>query len=172
MKCFTALKGKPQARSAKGTHPCSGAGGPMSMLLLGVAALGFLVPWPAGALGAQKKAASASSVAKPHTAKSGKTPLKTASAEAGEAARGKKLYDSFGCYECHGHMAEGSVATGPRLAPDPVPFSFFVQQLRHPINQMPPYTDKVVSAQDLKDIYAFLKSVPPPPKVQNIPGMQ
>jgi hypothetical protein len=34
---------------------------------------------------------------------------------------------------------------------------------------MPLYTAKVVSDQDLTDIYAFLKSVPPPKAVADIP---
>jgi hypothetical protein len=34
---------------------------------------------------------------------------------------------------------------------------------------MPPYTSKVVSDQDVADIYAFLKSLPPAPSAKNIP---
>jgi cytochrome c1 len=34
---------------------------------------------------------------------------------------------------------------------------------------MPPYTAKVVSDQDLADIYAFLQSVKQPPPVKDIP---
>jgi len=34
---------------------------------------------------------------------------------------------------------------------------------------MPPYTVKVLSDADLADIYAFVKSVSPPPKVDSVP---
>jgi cytochrome c1 len=34
---------------------------------------------------------------------------------------------------------------------------------------MPPYTEKVVSGQEFADIYAFLKSLPEPPKAKSIP---
>jgi hypothetical protein len=34
---------------------------------------------------------------------------------------------------------------------------------------MPPYTSKVVSDQDAADIYAYLKSIPMPPKGKDIP---
>jgi hypothetical protein len=34
---------------------------------------------------------------------------------------------------------------------------------------MPPYTTKVVSGQQLADIYAFLQTVPKPPDVSTIP---
>jgi hypothetical protein len=34
---------------------------------------------------------------------------------------------------------------------------------------MPPYTAKVVSDQELADMYAFLQSLPHPPSVESIP---
>jgi cytochrome c1 len=34
---------------------------------------------------------------------------------------------------------------------------------------MPPYTEKTVSDQELADIYAYLKSLPEPPKAKDIP---
>ena len=55
-------------------------------------------------------------------------------------------------------------ACGARLAPRPIAFTAFVNYVRHPTNQMPPYTAKVVSDQELADIYAFLLSIPPPAK--------
>jgi len=38
-----------------------------------------------------------------------------------------------------------------------------VSYVRKPTREMPPYTDKVVSDQELADIYAFLQSRPRPP---------
>lgn len=86
---------------------------------------------------------------------------------AGSAARGKKLFVSYGCYECHGRAAQGGV--GPRLGPDPLPLSFIEKYVRHPTASMPPYTEKTVSDQDLAAIYAYLKSLPEPPKEKDIP---
>jgi hypothetical protein len=37
---------------------------------------------------------------------------------------------------------------------------------------MPPYTSKVVTEADLADIYAFLKTIPQPPSVKDIPLLQ
>jgi hypothetical protein len=34
---------------------------------------------------------------------------------------------------------------------------------------MPPYTEKVLSAQDMADIYAFVRARPRPPAVSAIP---
>jgi mono/diheme cytochrome c family protein len=88
---------------------------------------------------------------------------------AGNAEEGKKLYDSYGCYQCHGREAQGSSATGPRLGPRPIAFTAFSQYVRRPTGQMPPYTAKVVSDADMTNIYAFVQTRPTPPAVQSIP---
>ena len=91
-------------------------------------------------------------------------------APAGNAENGKKLFAGFGCYECHGYVAQGGGA-GPRLAPRPIAFAAFSKYLRRPTGQMPPYTNKVVSDKDLADIYAFLQSIPEPPPARSIPQL-
>ena len=95
------------------------------------------------------------------------TPPSPAAAPAGNAETGKKLYASYGCYQCHGHEAQGSSATGPRLGPRPIAFAAFSRYVRQPTGQMPPYTVKVVSDADLTNIYAFVSSRPAP--AANIP---
>lgn len=96
---------------------------------------------------------------------------KPPAAPKGNAENGKKLFTSYGCYQCHGYEAQGSVA-GPRLGPRPIAFAAFSRYLRQPTGQMPPYTAKVVSDAELADIYAFLQSRPEPPDVENIPLLQ
>src|SRR6202166_4276543 len=96
---------------------------------------------------------------------------KTSDAPAGNAENGKRLFNKDGCYQCHGREGQGSVMTGPRIAPDPVPFDFLTRYVRKPTGEMPPYTAKVVSDQELADIYAFLQSRPHPPAAKNIPGL-
>src|ERR1700676_2400003 len=88
---------------------------------------------------------------------------KPSDAQSANAENGKRLFVKDGCYECHGREGQGSSMTGPRLAPNPIPFEALVAYVRKPIREMPPYTDKVVSDQDLADIYAFLRSRPRPP---------
>ena len=91
---------------------------------------------------------------------------------AGNSQNGKKLFTSYGCFECHGHQAEGTSVGGPRLGPNPILFSAFVRYIRHPTGQMPPFTIKVTSDADLADIYAFLQSLPQPPKANSIPALK
>jgi ubiquinol-cytochrome c reductase cytochrome c subunit len=89
-------------------------------------------------------------------------------APAGNADKGKQLFHNYGCWSCHGMEGQGGVA-GPRIGPNPPVFAGFVAYVRKPVNQMPPFTDKVVSDADLADIYAFLQSRPQPKPVREIP---
>jgi len=84
----------------------------------------------------------------------------SSAAPAGNAETGKKLYVSYGCYQCHGYEAQGSNATGPRLGPRPIAFTAFSRYVRQPTGQMPPYTTKVVSDADMANIYAFVAARP------------
>lgn len=89
---------------------------------------------------------------------------------AGRVDAGAMLYRKTGCYQCHSNEGQGG-AQGPRLGPDPIPFTRFLQYVRRPSGDMPPYTEKVLSDQDLADIYAFLQARPRPPAVNSIPQL-
>ena len=95
-------------------------------------------------------------------------PQQNATAPAGDAANGRKLFVSFGCYECHGYEAQGGSA-GPRLAPRPIPYAQLMKYVRHPTGEMPPFTEKTVKDAELTDIYAFLRAQPPAADVDKIP---
>jgi mono/diheme cytochrome c family protein len=109
--------------------------------------------------------ASALTAQTPGTATTGGTA--TAAAPTGNAQNGKKIFDAYGCYQCHGREAQGGV--GPRLGPRPLSWTAFSRYVRQPTDQMPPYTAKVVSDQELADIYAFLVGIPAPPAAKGIP---
>jgi mono/diheme cytochrome c family protein len=91
-----------------------------------------------------------------------------AAAPRGNVENGKKLFNTIGCYQCHNYAANGGQA-GPRLAPRPIPFPAFTKAIREPRAEMPPYTAKVATDQDLADIYAYLLTIPAPPAVNTIP---
>jgi mono/diheme cytochrome c family protein len=92
-----------------------------------------------------------------------------ASAPAGNTDHGKTLYRETGCYQCHGLAGQGAIMTGPRVSRTELPFEGFLGQLRHPVNQMPPYEAAVVSDRDAADIYAYLRQMPAPPEANSIP---
>ena len=87
----------------------------------------------------------------------------------GNAEHGKTLYRETGCYQCHGLAGQGAIMTGPRVSRTELPLDAFVNQLRHPANQMPPYEAAIVSDRDAADIYAYLKQMPAPPDANSIP---
>ena len=92
----------------------------------------------------------------------------TAAAPAGNAENGKLLFVKYGCAECHGREGQGAPISGPRIAPGPLPFAGFARYVRAPRLQMPPYTAKVVSDQELADIHAYLRARPRPPAVDAV----
>ena len=86
------------------------------------------------------------------------------------AQNGRRLFMSYGCYECHGNEGQGSTQTAAsRIGPMQIPFGPFVAYIRQPSRQMPPYSEKAVSDGDLADIYAFLLSRPQSASAKSIP---
>ena len=88
---------------------------------------------------------------------------------AGSAERGQKIFMNQMCFNCHGTVGQGGGVAGPKIAPAPVPWSFFSQQVRRPRAEMPPYTDKNLPEQDLADVYAYLSSIKVGPTAKDIP---
>ena len=112
--------------------------------------------------------AAASALGAQTTAPAPSAPSAAAAAPKGDVVKGKTLFESYGCYQCHNLAAQGGSA-GPRLAPRPIAFAAFSKYVRQPAADMPPYTVKVVSDQELADIYAFLMAIPQPPPIDSIP---
>jgi mono/diheme cytochrome c family protein len=80
----------------------------------------------------------------------------------GNAENGKRLFMRDGCYECHGNLGQGANGYGTRIAPDPISMQGIRNYIRNP-------SGKIVPDQDVADIYAYLKSVPRPVDIKNIP---
>ena len=95
------------------------------------------------------------------------TGASAAAAPAGNVDNGKKLYNTVGCWQCHGYSGQGGA--GSKIAPDPMPFPAFTRYVRAPKGQMPPYSAKVLKDSDLADIHAFLRSLPQPRPAREIP---
>lgn len=81
---------------------------------------------------------------------------------------GKAVYMKNGCWQCHGQQGQGGAA-GPRLGPRPMPLAAFRAYVRKPLNDMPPYSEKVLPDGDIADIHAFLTALPAPPDLKAIP---
>jgi mono/diheme cytochrome c family protein len=82
----------------------------------------------------------------------------------GDAAHGRRLYLSTGCFECHGRNGQGGAFNGPApvLAHTELGFEAFKEQLRQPASDMPAYSEQVMSDQDVADLLAFARALPGP----------
>ncbi len=90
---------------------------------------------------------------------------------AGSPDKGKVAFVKHGCFQCHGTVGQGSVATssGRVLYDTALPLEAFISFVRTTNRNMPPYSEKILSNQDLEDMYAYLESLPKPPDPKTIP---
>ena len=87
----------------------------------------------------------------------------------GDATSGAKLFVDRACWQCHGLAAQGGGIAGPRLAGRVQVWAAFAAYVRRPTEVMIPFTAKVLPDQELADIFAWLRSLPPPPAVESLP---
>ena len=86
----------------------------------------------------------------------------------GDVVNGRKLFLADGCYQCHGYAGQGGRA-GARIGPPVLNAAGVIRYVRRPTGQMPAFTDKVISDQQLTDIYAYLKTFPAATPAKDIP---
>ena len=88
-------------------------------------------------------------------------PARAQDAPKGDAANGQRVYLADGCFTCHGRAGQGGAYNGPApvLAKTAMPFEGFKMQIRNPSNDMPAYSETVVSDKEAADIYAFLQTL-------------
>ena len=96
--------------------------------------------------------------------------LQTAQAPAptGNANAGNALYTKHTCYFCHGTAGQGGVA-GARVAVVAGNAQGFIRYVRRPSGQMPAYSEKILSDQELTDIFAYVRSLPAAKAVKDVP---
>jgi ubiquinol-cytochrome c reductase cytochrome c subunit len=86
----------------------------------------------------------------------------------GNAENGKRLFTKEGCYYCHGTVGQGG-RDGARIGATSLNLQGFTRYVRAPAGAMPAFTDKLLSDQQLSDIYAYLKSLPAAKAPKDIP---
>ena len=79
----------------------------------------------------------------------------------GDAANGKRAYLAVGCFTCHGRSGQGGAMNypAPALAQTTLRLEAFRVLVRVGPNEMPAYSENVLSDKDLADIHAFLRSL-------------
>ena len=99
--------------------------------------------------------------------------LPGAPGQKGDVENGKKFFLQS-CFQCHGLQGQGGAAApigayGARFAPPRIALEAVRAYIRHPGGMMPPYTAKVLSDSEIDDIYAYLKTLPMPRSLKDIP---
>ena len=100
----------------------------------------------------------------------------------GDAANGKQLYYTHGCYGCHGYNGETGVrdlvATSSPLIADEVTFRMYLRLRADqapvlPVTRMPNYPAEVLSDAQVRDIYAFVRALRlNAPAVKDVPTLR
>jgi len=85
------------------------------------------------------------------------------------ADEGSELYLSYQCWQCHGYEGQGGAAA--RIASKAYPFDVFARFIRHP-DLMPAYTPGLLSDENLRLIYEYVRSIPVPPLLEDIPELK
>ncbi len=88
---------------------------------------------------------------------------------AADVSEGRALFETYQCWQCHGYEGQGGAA-GVRIAPTVYPFEAFAQLVRH-TNLMPAYSPNVLSDENLRRIYEYVRSIPEPPPLEDIPEL-
>lgn len=85
--------------------------------------------------------------------------------------RGKQHFVTYFCYSCHGFTGQGGQTDiAPRIRVDVLSADAMAAYARNPGGDMPPYrTEQQIPDAALRDIYAYLKSLPPSPAAEDIP---
>jgi mono/diheme cytochrome c family protein len=90
----------------------------------------------------------------------------------GSAERGKKLFAELNCYSCHGTYGQGGGRNSEPTIPAGYPWQGFLNQLRKPRLDMPPYEEKLVSTQEVADMFAYFSSLKAAPAAKDIPQLR
>src|SRR5947209_19655994 len=77
----------------------------------------------------------------------------------GNAEEGKRLFMKHNCYYCHGTSGQRG-RDGARIAQTALNLQGLMRYVRTPTGGMPAFTEKTFSDRALRDIYAYLKSLP------------
>ncbi len=93
-------------------------------------------------------------------------------AHADGTSEGERLFVTKGCLGCHGASGRGGV--GPDLARTALSVDDALKQVRHPRQRMPAFPAEVVSDDDVRKIYDYLKSIAPAPErmIRDLPHGQ
>ncbi len=93
------------------------------------------------------------------------------SAIAADGESQREVFERVGCWSCHGYEGQGG-RHGPTIARTPHNYEAFSAFVRTTSGRMPPFSERVVSDDDLRAVHAYLQSRPEPPPPSNFSLLQ
>lgn len=81
------------------------------------------------------------------------------------------VFQNAGCWSCHGYQGQGGRA-GPRIAHIRFDYATFSNFVRTSSGNMPPFTQRLLPDEGLRQIYDYLQSVPEGPDPATTPLLQ
>lgn len=90
----------------------------------------------------------------------------------GSAERGKKVFIDHNCHSCHGTHGQGGGRGSEPTIPAGYPWQGFLNQMRKPRLDMPAYEEKLVSNQDVADMFAYFSSLKAAPAAKDVPQLR
>jgi mono/diheme cytochrome c family protein len=91
---------------------------------------------------------------------------------AADERSGEQLFKDFGCVLCHGSTGYRGGIGGRPIAPMQHSLDAFRILVRSPGKAMPAFAPQVLSEEQLKKLYQFLRSVSPSPEVAELPQLK
>jgi mono/diheme cytochrome c family protein len=82
---------------------------------------------------------------------------------------GRELYMVYQCWQCHGYEGQGGAAA--RISGKTYSLEAFAIFVRQP-NLMPVYTRELLNDAELRRIYEYVRSIPVPPALEDIPALR
>ena len=71
---------------------------------------------------------------------------------------GQRVYDG-NCSRCHGPEGRGRGTQGPNLIPFDWSYEKALDQIRHPLCEMPAFPESALSDEEVAQIVAYLKTI-------------
>ena len=88
----------------------------------------------------------------------------------GDVANGREQFIAYQCAYCHGTEGQGGLpAVGPRIARVSRSADSFIAYVRKPSGRMSAYSEASIPDAVLKDVYAYLRSLPQAKSATEIP---
>lgn len=87
----------------------------------------------------------------------------------GNGGKGRDLFIEYGCSQCHGTAAQGSLSAPPLVRG--MTYGLVLAKVRTKSGRMPRYSSEILPDEKVSEIAAYLTALPPAPDPRDIPAL-